>query len=433
VGRVSGVIEVAQGPNSSGSPAVYAGRGFQLLLLAVATAAGGYVRTTVGPLQEAMRIALALSDNQMALLQGPALGVPVVIAAIPLGLIIDRYSRVRLLFILTVLNVVGSLFTALASSFTLLIAARCIAGLAGFTTVPIVLSLLADLYAPAQRGRVTMVVSVGQVAGVSAAFAFGGALLTMSGSGPDAWRWAMFGLTAPLVPAMLLMLTMREPPRTGVVIENPSAREAFAELWRYRAVIGPLLIGIVLVEIAVGAVMNWSAPTLSRSFALPSDRIGTIMAMGLMVSGILGPIAGGLLADFCQRAGGPRRTIAVMSAMALLSAPASLFAVMPGVASASILLVMVMTVMLAIAVMGMTLFTLVIPNELRGLCMAVLVGANILFAVGVAPVTVSLLSGALGGPAMIGKALTLVCVTTSLLAAATFAFGSRYLPRTAVQ
>src|SRR6267154_1989062 len=89
------------------------GRLVQLLLLTMAATAAIYARTALGPLQEAIRAAFTLSDNQIALLQGPALALPLVIAAIPLGLVIDRYSRVRVVFVLTVLNLVGSLATAL--------------------------------------------------------------------------------------------------------------------------------------------------------------------------------------------------------------------------------------------------------------------------------------------------------------------------------
>jgi MFS family permease len=399
-------------------------RGLQLLLLTIAAWAGAYARTAVGPLQETIRIALGLSDNQVALLQGPALSVPLVISAIPLGVLIDRCSRVRLLFVFTTLNVLGSLLTAWASSFVLLFAARCLIGLTALAVNPVALSLIADLYGPAQRGRATMVMAVGQFAGMSAAFALGGELLAMSRSGPDGWRWAMFWLTGPILPAVVLTLPMREPPRTGLVSENPSAREAWPHLWRHRAVITPVLAGIVMAEIAIGAVLVWAAPALARSFALPPNRIGTIMATGLMVSGILGPMAGGTLADLCQRAGGPRRTMSVLSGLAILSIPAGLFAVMPGVASASALLVVFMMIVGAIAVMGTVLFTIVVPNELRGLCMAMLAAACVLV-VGLAPMVVSLLSGAIGGPTMIGKALALVGVTTSGLAAVTFALGRR--------
>jgi len=140
-----------------------------------------------------------------------------------------------------------------------------------------------------------------------------------------------------------------------------------------------------------------------------------------------------MLADLCQRSGGPRRTVSVLGGIALVSAPAGLFAFLPGVTGASILLVSVMTIMLVVVVMGMALFTIVIPNELRGLCMSALVAACILSGLAVAPLAVSLLSSAMGGLIMIGKALSIVCVAASLLAAMTFALGRGYVPREAVE
>src|SRR5438552_1268855 len=137
-------VEVAQGSTLSASPSALPGRAFQMLLLTVAVLAATYARTALGPLQETMRIALSLSDNQIALLQGPAMALPVVIAAIPLGLVIDRHSRVRFLLILAVLDVVGGLCTALASNFQLLVAARCLIGLTLIATLTAAYSLLSD-------------------------------------------------------------------------------------------------------------------------------------------------------------------------------------------------------------------------------------------------------------------------------------------------
>jgi predicted MFS family arabinose efflux permease len=288
-----------------------AGRGVQLLLLTAAMAAIGYIRTAISPLQEAMRVALSLSDNQMALLQGAVIAIPVTLAAIPLGLLIDRYSRVRLLMVLVWLSLLGNLLTAFASDFTLLVLARGLAGVTGLGIIPVVFSLLADLYPPEQRGRVTTVVFIGQVGGNSAAFALGGLLLAMAGTQPDdGWRWAMLWLNAPLVPIAFLVLALREPPRKGVAIANPSVRQVWHELRHYRVLVGVLAIGIVLVEMAVGAMFIWGAPMLSRNFGLPPDSVGGIMAMGMLVSGVLGPIVGGTLADYYrpERACAAQRT-----------------------------------------------------------------------------------------------------------------------------
>lgn len=404
-------------------------RGLQLLLVTLAATAAAFGRTCVSPLQETMRIALGLSDNQMALLQGPALALPVVIAAIPLGLIIDRYSRIRLIVALTVLDAIGSLLTALASNFTLLFLARCLVGLTATAISTAAFSLLADLCAPAQRGRATMVVVIGQTAGIAAAFSLGGLLLSMSNSDPNAWRGTMLWLTAPLVLVLFSMFAMREPPRAELTIEKPSVRDTGLELWRCRSVVAPLLAGLVMAEITLQAALVWATPTLARNFALPPERIGAIMAVGLIVSGILGPVSGGALADLCQRRGGPRQTMSVLSVLSMLIVPTCLFAVLAGRWTVTTLLIVFLTTVQALLVMGTALFTVVIPNELRGLCMAIFSAGGVLLGVGLSPVTVSLLSSEMGGSSMIGRALALVCMTASLLSAAIFTLGKHYISR----
>jgi MFS family permease len=401
----------------------------QLLLLAVAVFAANYARTALGPLQEAMRAALGLSDNQMAILQGPALALPVVLTAIPLGFLIDRYSRVKLLLVFAGVDMVGSLLTAAAPNFASISLARCLVGLTATATFTAALSLLGDLCAPHRRGRAAMVISISQIAGTSAAFALGGSLLAIFGATTNAWRWTMVWASAPLLVALFAITLMREPVRTDQQLHNPTARKTWIELWAYRAVILPTLVGVVMAEIALGAIQIWAAPALARHFHLTPDRTGTVMATALFMSGMLGPVLGGPLADLCQRAGGPRRTLSVLTALALLTLPAGSFTFMHGVAYASIALIAFTTIISATCVMGATLFTIVIPNELRGMCIAILFATSTLFAIGLAPVTVSLLSGAMGGPAMLGKALAAVVASTSLFGAAAFASGVRHFPR----
>src|SRR5262249_39651885 len=160
---------------------------------------------------------------------------------------------------------------------------------------------------------------------------------------------------------------------------------------------------------------------LSRSFGLHPGRIGAMMALALLVGGIVGPMAGGILADSCQRSGGPRRTMTALSVLALLGAPAGCFAASPGVMTAGLMLALFLLIGSAISVRVAALSVVVIPNELRGLCMSVEFAAGALFGLGLAPMPVSLLSGARGGPAAIGKALSIVCAVTGLLGATLFA------------
>jgi MFS family permease len=401
----------------------------QVALLTLVAGAAIYARTMMSPLQEAVRTALALSDNEMAMLQGPALALPLLLGAAPLGLAIDRYSRVRLLLLCGVLSIVGSALTALAPNFGTLFISRCVIGLTAPATAMAAASLIADICAPAQRGRVNMLVTVGQTGSMAGAFALGGVLLASFGAGPTGWRQVVLVLTSPLLLITLLVPLMGEPLRTDVEAVNPSPAQSIAELWRYRAVVGPVLIGFALVAaIADGATLVWVAPTLSRRFALPPDRIGTAMGLLLLVSGILGPLVGGAVADFCQRAQGPRLTITALAALTLLSVPAGLFAVAPGVTAAIVGLVLFLTIGTATGVIVTTLLTIIVPNEVRGLSLSALWTSGAILGLGVAPVAVSLLSNAMGGPAMIGDALATICVGCSLAGAIAFAVGSRAIP-----
>jgi MFS family permease len=173
------------------------------------------------------------------------------------------------------------------------------------------------------------------------------------------------------------------------------------------------------------ASMVWAAPVLSRNFGLSADRAGSIMAMVLLISGVLGPLLGGTLADLSQRVGGPRRTISLMIGLAILQVPAGFFAVMPNVMWVSMLLVMLSMSCFMKGIICATVSTLVIPNELLGMCFGAQNALGALFG-SLSPVIVSQLSNRTDWPANIGSALTLVCVATSVLGAIMFAFGRKH-------
>src|SRR5688572_15744014 len=99
-------------------------RFLQLLLLTTAACATSYARFTLAPLQETMRLDLGLTDHQIAWIQGPAIAVPLALGAIPLGLILDRYSRARFFLVFAVLNLLACVLPAFASGFGLLFFAR---------------------------------------------------------------------------------------------------------------------------------------------------------------------------------------------------------------------------------------------------------------------------------------------------------------------
>ncbi len=414
-------------PSSMVKPSLARNPLFQLAAIIVAGGGANFAFNTLSPLQEPIRIALGLSDNQMAVLQGPALYLPAMFVGLPLGFLIDRFPRPRLLAVFTALELAGTLLTALAPNFVVLLLARVLIGCMLTANSMNASALIVEWAQPHRRGRLLMILGISQVAFISAAFALGGKLVALGGGAPDAWRWAMLGLAAPLGLICLLTIWVREPPRRSEAPPMLAWREAATSLWRLRAMLVPLSFGQVIVALGFTAAMTWSSPIFARRFHLAPDRIGATMGIVLLVSGLLGCLLGGTLVDICQRTGGPRRVVSLMIALALVQVPAGFFSVMPSVVSVSLLLTVLCTICNMKGIIATTAASLVVPEDLLGLAFGVLCATSAVFS-SAAPVVVSGMAGWFGGVAGIGQALTIVCVVTSLAGAATFAAGRRFFP-----
>lgn len=408
-------------------PGATAGRGWQLLLLSVAMGTGAYAQSALGPLQEMVRLDLGLSDNAMAVLQGPALSLPILFLAVPLGLLIDRWSRARLLMILAGLGAICCLATALAGNFALLLAARAVAGLAGIAANPAIFALLADFYLPQQRGRAHIPVAFGQFAGRSLAFAGGGFVVGLLGPAPANWRNAMLLLTIPLALSALLLTCLREPPREGISPATIRIRPQWADYVAIARLTAPLLAGIMAIEVAIGAALIWSAPMMMRAFGGTASAAGGLIAAALLATGLAAPAIAGFLADYCQRTGGPRRTATFLALLSAMGAIAGLYPLAGNAELSAIGLAVFLAALITAAVMTSTLFTIIVPSVLRGTAVSILVALCVLCSGTVGPLTVSLVATA-SGDGTLAATLAATCAVASIAGAVFFILGRQFLP-----
>jgi MFS family permease len=299
-----------------------------------------------------------------------------------------------------------------------------------------------DLVASAQRGRATMAIMIGEISGGSAAFAIGGALLvyvsatpslTIGSFGLASWAWTLLGMSAVVVIALALFTLIREPARRDIVVARPPLRKVLPELWKYRRVAVPLQLGRATFLIADGAVLVWGAPLFARKFHLAADRIGFIMAVALLVGGVVGVMLGGVLVDYCQRRpGGSQRAILWLAGIAALTVPASLFSLASSAEWAAVLLTTFLTLGFLVSAVTMALTLIVIPGELRALNLGVTLIVGSVFAVALAPLAVSALSGVLGGDDALPQSLAIVSGVATVANAAVFALSARYFPTRAI-
>jgi len=397
-------------------------------LLAVIVGSSFFCRMTLQALQESLQAGMNLNDNQVALVQGTAMAVPALLGGVPVGLLVDRFNRARLLRVFCFLNLVGTVATALSGSLSMLFVSRAMVGFSTGAVAIAAPSLLADLFSRSQRGRGSMIIGVSQVVGMAAAFATAGVLVTIFRSS-GMWRSSTLVMSSPLLAVFLLSLLLREQKRMETLQKQPTLAKSCAGLWNFRGIFLPLFAGVVAIGVADGATLVWVVPTLSRSFAMSTGYADAVMGSALVIGGLLGPVIGGFAADRCLNSAGVAGAMTLLASLGALSGVLGLFALAPGAVIASICLtafILVGTMMISVV---LTLVTVVLPNELRGFCVSVLSVGQILLSFGLAPSLVSITAAEIGGSAGVGIGLATVCAAASVVSGAAFLFGREYLKR----
>lgn len=407
-----------------------------LLALALSMAIGFTVMSSFATVQDGAKAELGLSDTLLALIQGVGAAVPLVIFSIPIGILVDRLNRVRLLLALAGLWTAGTLLTAYAPGAGTLFAARMMTGIGTTGALTAALSLGADLCRPDQRGRAMLIVSLGKAAGQAGAFALTGLLFGVFGTGGFGllpWRATHVALAAIALAMIVPVLFLREPPRREV---DAGIRAPFrvlaGELWSRRRFLLPLFVGQVSVVMADAAAGIWAAPVLTRVFRQSPDAFAGWMGGLILAAGIGGAVIGGLAADWGQKSG--RRGGVLLGAVlaAAIGTPAALFPIagsMPLFAGALGMLILAGTVTGLITSVALTVL---VPNELRGLCIGAFIAIAGLIGFGLAPTLVTIVSAGLGGEAFLAPALAIVGTVTSAVSVLAFFVAMRVAPASAV-
>jgi MFS family permease len=176
------------------------------------------------------------------------------------------------------------------------------------------------------------------------------------------------------------------------------------------------------------ATAAWTVPALSRTFALPWDHSSSAMAMATLLSGIFGPIIGGLLADYASRSGGARRAVWSLVLMLGLAVPTGAFSVTSTFMAATVLLTGLLVLTNAAVVVCTVTATTVIPSEARALSLTFASAVGLLCQ-GFAPVAVSLGAAHFAGNEGLGRSLALVCATLGSAGAVVLFLARHLYPR----
>jgi len=396
---------------SSAKAAVGRGRWYALALLSFAYGIHSLDRSIVSVVIEPIKSEFALNDRAVGLLAGLAHSIAFALASVPLGWLIDRVPRVRLLALLLT---VWSGFTAacaVPNQYLALVLLRSGVGAAEAGGAPACMSLLSDLFKKTERSTAIGILYLSPAFGMAASFLIGGLVASHYG-----WRAAFLIAGAPgLLLALIMFLTMREPAR----VEQPtqegerqlgSQRGLFSS---FRYIFGSpalrhLLAAVGISALVMTALWTWAASLLIRIHGVSLSHAGLIVAIAAGGCQGAGSIVSGRLADKLSR-GVMRRLCLLPVTCAFLSVPIGLVAVLAPTLAVAIggLMVLAFVFTAWIAPTYSIAMGLARP-EYRGSTMATIQLIAILVGAGGGPYLVGLFSDLIGGAQSLRWALAIV-------------------------
>lgn len=411
----------------------------KLLVLSLAMAIGFAMMGSFSTVQDAAKAEMMLSDYALSFVQGVSAAIPMVLLSVPIGLLVDRVHRVRMTIGLALVWTLGTGLTAFAPDTTTLFFARMLAAIGTTGALTAALSLGADLVVPAHRGRAALLTTLGKTLGTAAGFTATGLLIGWIAAGDASlmgltpWRSTHVVLAGLSLVLSIPLLFLREPARHEVAssMASPALRLIAAELWSRRRFLLPLFAGQVAVVMADAAASIWAVPVLTRNHGLTPDQFAGWMGALILVTGITGAVLGGIAADLGQKTG--RRGGLLIGAViaAAVSVPAALFPIIPGVTGFAIALGLLMLSGTVTGLIMSVALTVLVPNELRGLCIGAFIAVAGLIGFGLAPTLVVAVSDLMGGERFLAQALALVGAIVSAASVACFYFAMRRAPESA--
>lgn len=235
---------------------------------------------------------LHLTDRQFGVLGGPPFALLYSVLAIPFALLADRTSRSRIIAAAVAL---WSAFTGLcgfAASFWQLFVFRMGVGIGEAGGVAPSYALIADYFEPRRRSRALAIFSLGVPIGLSLGLLIGAWI-----AAKVSWRAAFYTMgVAGVVLAPILLIFVRDPPRSEAHLTPPPISQAFPMLAK-KPLFWLLAFAASFSSLCGYGLATWTPTVLERSFGMSLIARGEFLASLVFIGGCIGVYSGGWLAD----------------------------------------------------------------------------------------------------------------------------------------
>ena len=381
---------------------------------------------------------LGISDTQMGLLMGLAFAIFYVAIGIPIAKLSDEKSR---RIIVSIGIFLWSLMTAacgLAKSFSHLFFARIGVGVGEATLSPAAYSMIADYFSENKLGRAIAVYQSGALFGGGLAFIIGGIVVNFAVNADSItlpiigvlqpWQIAFIVVGLPGVLMALVMLTVKEPRRTGMKEEfgkSVSVRDTVIFVVTNWKVYMAVFVGFGMLAIPITTVFTWFPTYLQRVHEVTIAESGRVLGLILFFLSSSGVLFGGWLVDYLKSKNYQDSFFRVGLMAAVLPVPFSLFVSSLTNLDTTIALLcpFVFFASMPLAI-GPIVLQIISPNQLRAQMAAIyMLFMNLLTAAiattGVGFITDYLLNNDLA----VGQSITIVNLISAPLAFISLAYG----------
>ncbi len=307
-----------QVPQSKLPIASVAGATTALVLLTALNFVNYIDRYILPGVQEMVKHEFSVSDERIGALTFWFM-LAYVLASPITGWIGDRYRRKPLIVGAALFCSGINIFTATVHSFDTLMIRHAALGLGEACFGIFGPVILADFYPDDQRNRVLTIFNVALPVGAALGYLIGGSV-----GGTYGWRMPFYVSAVPgVVIALLIFFFMKEPERGASEGERPKLEKGVVlSLVRNPAYLTAVL-GLAAVTFSLGGISWWMPSFLQRVDGRSPASAGFLMGAITVVTGILGTITGGWIAQRWSRTN-HRALYLVPAWSALLAVPPAL-------------------------------------------------------------------------------------------------------------
>ena len=175
-------------------------------------------RVVITIIQEPIRLEFGLSDTQLGLLGGPTFAILYTLLGIPIARLAERKNRTTILAVCLGLWSLMTTLCGFAGSYAMLLMARIGVSVGEAGGTPPSQSIIGDYFPAESRATAISIYALGIPLGSAFAAIGGGFIAAYFG-----WREAFWMLGVPgLILAILIKLTIKEPPRATPSAEPPN-------------------------------------------------------------------------------------------------------------------------------------------------------------------------------------------------------------------